>query len=139
VRTYIEGFIYENGALKNDLLVRISQGPDGQPDPNDDFRTGSDPRRGYYFHNINANAPHGGIWYIWVIDPATMQRISTIAIVETHSERVEDSDSSSGSCQSATVSFSNQGPRGLVRTRVPTPTRRTSVTPTVTATPTEEE
>lgn len=138
VRTYIEGYVYESGTPKNGVLVRISQGPDGQPDPNEDYSTGSDARRkGYYFHNIDANAPHGGTWYLWVIDPGTQQRISTIAIVKTDPQRVEDSDKSAGSCQSATVTFSNQGSRGVIRT--PTRTTTGSRTRTATPTPTQEE
>jgi hypothetical protein len=101
---------------KIDLLVRISQGPDGQPDPNDDYRTGTDPRRkGYYYHNIDANAPHDGTWYLWVIDPTTQQRISDIAIVKTDKERVEDSGNSAGSCQSATVNFTSAPPPPTAR------------------------
>jgi len=134
VRTYIEGTITENNTPKNDLLVRISQGPDGQPDPNDDFRTGSDPRKGYYFHNINVGAPHGGTWYIWVIDPATQQRISAIAIVKTDSERVEDSGTSAGSCQSATVNFSNKAPSPAPRTPTPSRTLDPNAGPTPTKT-----
>lgn len=128
VRTFIEGFVYEGSVGKNDLLVRISQGPDGQPDPNDDFRTGSDSSKGkgYYFQNINIGAPHGGTWYIWVIDPATMKRISDIAIVKTDSERVEDNGTSSGSCQSAKVDFTTQPPPATPR---PTNTRQPGNTP----------
>ena len=33
---------------------------------------------------------------MWVIDPATNQRVSTIAIVKTDPTRVEDTDSQSG-------------------------------------------
>lgn len=134
VRTYIEGFVYENGSPKNDVLVRISQGPDGQPDPNDDYRTGTDPRKGYYFQNIDANNPHSGTWYVWVIDPNTMARISAIAIVKTDPQRVEDSENSSGSCQSATVNFSNQGTRPVGRTPSPSRTRDPNASPTMTPT-----
>lgn len=130
VRTYIEGYVYENNTPKNGVLVRISQGPDGQPDPNDDFRTGNDPRKGYYFQNIDANAPHEGTWYIWVIDPNTQQRISAIAIVKTDAKRVEDTENSSGSCQSATVNFSNLGPRPIQRTPTPSRTRDPNAGPT---------
>lgn len=134
VRTYIEGYVYENGAAKNGVLVRISQGPDGQPDPNDDFLTGTDKRKGYYFQNIDANAPHEGTWYLWVLDQTTKQRISTIAIVKTDATRVEDTENSSGSCQSATVNFSNQPSRPVVRTPTPSRTRDPNATPTVTPT-----
>ncbi len=123
VRTYIEGFVYENNVPKNGVIVRISQGPDGQPDPNDDFLTGSDPRKGYYFHNIDANAPHGGTWYLWVMDANAQQRLSEIAIVKTDPERVEDTENSSGSCQSAKVIFSTTGPCPACRTATPTRTR----------------
>jgi hypothetical protein len=134
VRTYIEGYVYDNSVPKNDVLVRISQGPDGQPDPNDDFRTGSDPRKGYYFHNSAVNAPHQGTWYIWVLDPTTQQRISAIAIVKTDAERVEDTENSAGSCQSATVTFSNTGPRPIQRTPTPSRTRDPNAGPTPTPT-----
>lgn len=121
VRTYIEGYVYEGSVGKNGLLVRISQGPDGQPDPNDDYKTGTDTKRkGYYYQNIDSNNPHAGTWYLWVIDPATMQRISEIAIVKTDGQRVEDSGNSAGSCQSATVSFTTQPPPATPR---PTATR----------------
>ncbi len=139
VRTYIEGFVYDGVTGKNDVLVRISQGPDGGPDPNEDYRTGSDPnRRGYYYQNVDSNAPHGGTWYVWVLDPTTMLRISEIAIIKTDPERVEDSGTSAGSCQSAKVSFSTGGPGSGPRAtstnfiratttvdpnRTPTPTR----------------
>jgi hypothetical protein len=116
--------VYENSIGKNGVLVRISQGPDGQPDPNDDYRTGTDKNRnGYYFQNIDVNAPHGGLWYLWVLDPTTMQRISEIAIVKTDPQRVEDTSNSAGSCQSATVTFSNTGPRPVIPTLTPRPGR----------------
>lgn len=137
VRTFIEGYVYENGTPKNGVIVRISQGPDGQPDPNDDYVTGFDKRRrGYYFHNIDSNAPHAGTWYLWVMDSATQQRISTIAIVKTDPQRIEDNPpQSSGSCQSATVNFSNQGSRTVIRT----PSRTPTVSTRRTRTPTPEE
>jgi len=134
VRTYIEGYVYENGTPKNDVLVRISQGPDGGPDPNDDFKTGSDPRKGYFFQNIDVNAPHEGTWYLWVIDPATQQRISAIAIVKTDAQRVEDNGNSAGSCQSATINFSNQGTRPIPKTPIPSPTNNPNGAPTPTPT-----
>lgn len=132
VRTYIEGYVYEGSVGKNGLLVRISQGPDGQPDPNDDYKTGTDTKRkGYYYQNIDSNAPHDGTWYLWVIDPATQQRISEIAIVKTDKTRVEDSGNSSGSCQSATVNFSTQGPRPTTRpSNTPPATRDPNAAPT---------
>lgn len=133
VRTYIEGYVYDNGTPKNDVLVRISQGPDGGPDPNDDFKTGSDPRKGYFFQNIDVNAPHGGTWYLWVIDPATQQRISAIAIVKTDAQRVEDNGNSAGSCQSATIKFSNDT-RPAVKTPLPTSTTNPNGGPTPTPT-----
>jgi hypothetical protein len=139
VRTYIEGYVYENNQPKNDVLIRISQGPDGQPDPNDDYRTGTDPRKGYFFHNINIGAPHGGTWYLWVMDPGTQQRISEIAIVKTDPERIEDSENSSGSCQSATIKFSTSGPvTGPVRTTAPTRTPNPNATPTPTQDPLDD-
>ena len=136
VRTYIEGYVYENNQPKNDVLVRISQGPDGGPDPNDDYRTGTDPRKGYFFQNINIGAPHGGTWYLWVMDPGTQQRISEIAIVKTDSQRVEDSENSSGSCQSATIKFSTSGPAAPpARTAAPTRTTNPNAQPTPTQDP----
>jgi hypothetical protein len=136
VQTYIEGYVYENGAAKNGVLVRISQGPDGQPDPNDDYRTGTDSAKpGYYIQNIDVHAPRGGLWYVWVVDLTNLQRISTIATVKTDAQRVEDTETSSGSCQSATVNFSNSGPVAPTRTRTPTRTPQGSRTPTTTGTP----
>lgn len=124
---------------KNDLLVRISQGPDGQPDPNDDYRTGFDPKRkGYYYQNIDSNAPHDGTWYLWVIDPTTMQRISEIAIVKTDKERVEDSGNSSGSCQSATVNFATGAFRPTTRPTTPPATENPNATPGATPSPTQD-
>lgn len=140
VRTYIEGTVYEGSVGKNDVLVRISQGPDGGPDPNDDYRTGTDPRRkGYYYHNIDANAPHDGTWYIWVLDKDTLQRISEIAIVKTDATRVEDSGSSAGSCQSATVNFSTTGPKPpSTPTNTPRPTDSGGQQPSATPRPTQD-
>jgi len=139
VRTYIEGFVYENNQPKNDVLVRISQGPDGQPDPNDDYRTGTDPRKGYFFQNIDSNAPHAGTWYLWIIDPGTQQRISEIAIVKTDAQRVEDTENSSGSCQSATIKFSTSGPVvNPTRTVAPTNTRDPNAQPTPTQDPLDD-
>ena len=135
VRTFIEGYVYEGSVGKNGLLVRISQGPDGQPDPNDDYRTGTDPKKGYYFQNINIGAPHGGTWYVWVIDPANMQRISEIAIVKTDAQRVEDNGNSAGSCQSATVNFTTQPPPPTARpSNTPRATDANNATPRPSAT-----
>lgn len=140
VRTYIEGFVYEGSVGKNDLLVRISQGPDGQPDPNDDYRTGTDPRRkGYYYQNIDSNAPHDGTWYLWVIDPNTQKRISEIAIVKTDKERVEDSGNSAGSCQSATVNFTTQPPPPTARpSNTPRPQQNNTPRPSPTQDPNDD-
>lgn len=135
VRTFIEGFVYENNVPKNDVLVRISQGPDGQPDPNDDYRTGTDPRKGYFFQNIDSNAPRAGTWYLWVIDPGTQQRISEIAIVKTDAQRVEDNENSSGSCQSAQLKFSTSGP---VTNPAPTGTPSRTPNPDAQPTPTQD-
>lgn len=134
VRTYIEGYVYEGYTPKNGVLIRISQGPDGQPDPNDDYLTGSDPRKGYFFQNIDANAPHGGTWYLWVMDPNTKQRISDIEIVKTDPQRIEDTENNPGSCQSATVTFSTSGPRPSLRTATPSATRDPNASPTPTPT-----
>jgi|GEM_PF-784453 hypothetical protein len=135
VRTYIEGYVYENNVPKNGVLVRISQGPDGQPDPNDDYLTGTDPRKGYFFQNIDANAPHGGLWYLWVLDPNTKERISEIAIVKTDPQRVEDTDNNPGSCQSAMIKFSTSGPITSPQ-RTPTPSRTPN--PNASPTPTQD-
>ena len=93
-----------DGVPQNGLLVRISLDPDGSPAPANDYLTGMDlTKPGGYTQIIDANAPHGGLWYLWVVDAKTLQRISKIATVKTDSKRVEET-----SCQSATVNFSNQ-------------------------------
>ncbi|MGB8646058.1 MAG: hypothetical protein WCF84_12535 [Anaerolineae bacterium] len=148
VRTYIEGTVYENGVEKNGVLARISLSPGGDPAPNDDYVTGTDRSRpGYYFQNIDVKGPRGGVWYIFLLDPQTRNRISTIATVKTDSKRVEDNGESAGSCQSAVVNFSSVGdvidptetPEATdtpATTTTATPSRTgTAVTPTRTGTP----
>ena len=66
-QTFIEGTVYENSVPKNGVLVRISQGPDGDPDPNQDDLTGNhrdlagSRRNGYFFQAIDVNRPHSGL------------------------------------------------------------------------------
>ncbi len=102
-QTFVEGTVSQDSQPKNGLLVRISMGPDGLPGPGNDYRTGTDPAKpGGYTQIIDANAPHEGTWYLWVVDPQTKNRVSDIAIVKTDPKHVEEK-----SCQSATVNFSN--------------------------------
>ena len=101
-QTFIEGTVSQNQIPKSGLLVRIAINPDGTP-VWDDYKTGTDPTKpGGYTQIIDANAPHDGLWYLWVVDPQTKQRISDIATVKTDPKRVEET-----SCQSATVDFGN--------------------------------
>lgn len=101
-QTFVEGTVSQNQSAKSGLLVRIAINPDGTP-VWDDYKTGTDPTKpGGYTQIIDANAPHGGLWYLWVVDPQTKQRISDIATVKTDPQRVEET-----SCQSATVDFGN--------------------------------
>ncbi len=151
VRTFIEGIVFDQGEEKNGIIVRISMSPGGDPAPNDDYITGTDRTKpGYYFQNIDVNRPHGGLWYIFLLDPDTKKRISDIATVKTDSVRVEDDENSSGSCQSAEVNFTTEGydiqptstttiaptrTATITRTRTPTPTGTWySPTPTITQT-----
>ncbi len=138
VRTFIEGIVFENGEEKDGIIVRISMSPGGDPAPNDDYITGTDPTKpGYYFHNIDVNRPHGGLWYIFLLDPDTKRRISDIATVKTDSIRVEDNDKSAGSCQSAEVNFTTAGYSiQSTATTTRTPTRTGTTTRTATPTPT---
>jgi hypothetical protein len=92
-----------DGIPQNGLLVRISLNPDGSPAPANDYVTGTDPTKpGGYTQIIDVNAPHGGLWYLWVLDPQTHQRVSANAIVKADPKRVEET-----SCQSAAENFSN--------------------------------
>ncbi len=101
-QTFVEGTVTQGGVAKDGLLVRISLDPDGSPTWSD-YKTGTDPTKpGGYTQIIDANAPHDGLWRLWVVDPKTNQRISEIANVKTDPKRVEET-----SCQSATVNFSN--------------------------------
>ncbi|MBI5034044.1 MAG: hypothetical protein HZB51_26275 [Chloroflexi bacterium] len=99
--TFIEGTVTQDGIQRNGLRVRVSQGPDGLAAWND-YVTGTDSTKpGGYTHIIDANAPHGGTWYLWLIDPQTNQRVSDIATVKTDPKRQDET-----SCQSANVNFS---------------------------------
>lgn len=135
-QTFIEGIVYENGTPRNGVLVRISQGPDGEPDPNADDLTGEHRdlsgarRNGYYFQAIDVARPRGGLWYLWVIDPDSRKRVSTISIVKTDPLFVEDTATTSGSCQHADVNFSNLLGVGGQPTATCVPTSTRTVTPT---------
>jgi hypothetical protein len=102
-QTFVEGIVTRDEFPQDGLLVRILLYPEGSPAPAEDYRTGTDPAKpGGYTQIIDANAPHGGLWYVWIIDPQTHKRISDIATVKTDPKHVEEI-----SCQSATVNFSN--------------------------------
>lgn len=81
-QTFVEGTVSQNQVPKNGLGVRIALDPDGTPAWND-YKSGTDPTKpGGYTQIIDANAPHIGLWYLWVVDPQTNQRISDIATVD---------------------------------------------------------
>ncbi len=141
-QTFIEGRVTEDGYPVDGLYVRISLGPDRDPAWTD-YVTGTDPTKpGGYTLIIDANRPHEGLWYVWLVDPETQKRISDISIVKTDPIRVEDTEKSPGSCQSATVNFvadSSGDYRDVptpTQTRTPRPTR-TGTPPTATPTRTE--
>jgi hypothetical protein len=101
-QTFVEGTVTLDGIPQNGLLVRISLDRDGAP-AWDDYKTGTDlTKPGGYTQIIDANAPHGGLWYLWIVDPQSHQRISQIAAIKTDPKRIEET-----SCQSATIDFSN--------------------------------
>jgi len=79
---FIEGHVYEGGAPKNGVTVRLSWAPDA-PGVGD-YVTGTDPGRpGYYLHP----RPRGdtGTHYVWVVD-ASGQRISDIGMIQFNNE-----------------------------------------------------
>jgi hypothetical protein len=133
-QTYVEGTVTEGGSPVDGLRVRISQNYDGGP-AWQDYVTGTDPTKpGGYTQVIGANRPVGGLWYVWVVDPKTNKRISDIATVKTDPQRIEDTDTSPGSCQSATVDFSDEPAPEQVPSDTPEPTDTSEVTETPTAT-----
>ncbi|MBI5652051.1 MAG: hypothetical protein HZC40_16665 [Chloroflexi bacterium] len=100
--TFIEGTVTQGGQAKDGLLIRIALDPDGSALVSD-YKTGTDPTKpGGYTQIIDANAPHGGLWYLWIVDPQTHKRISAIATVKTDPKRIEET-----SCQSANINFSD--------------------------------
>ncbi len=106
-KTFVEGTVTEGGEPVDGLLARISTNMGGDPAWTD-YKTGTDPEKpGGYTQIIDANRPHEGLWYVWLVDPDTNRRISEIATIKTDRVRVEDTDKSPGSCQSATIDFSS--------------------------------
>lgn len=100
--TFVEGTVTQSQTANNGLSVRIALDPDGSAIVKD-YKVGTDPTKpGGYTQIIDANAPHGGLWYLWVVDSQTNKRISDIAIVKTDAKRIDEV-----SCQSANVNFSN--------------------------------
>jgi len=79
---FIEGTVYESGAPKNGVTVRLSWAPDAPGAA--DYVTGTDPARsGYYLHP----RPKGetGTYYLWVVD-ASGKRISDIGMIQFNNE-----------------------------------------------------
>jgi hypothetical protein len=133
--TFVEGTIYQDGDTQDGLLVRLAVNPGGDPIVND-YKAGTDPSKpGGYTQIIGANGPRGGLWYLWVVDPDTKQRISDIATVKTDAKYVEDTDQSSGSCQSAVVDFANDLSTAPIPTGAPTAAPSSSPAPTSTGAP----
>jgi hypothetical protein len=143
-QTYVFGTVRDNSMVKDGVRVRLSDGYGG-PAMVNDYVTGTDRTKpGGYTQFINVNAPHGGLWYVWIVDD-TGQQISDIATVKTDAQRIEDTATSAGSCQSAQVDFSHGAVAPPTMTPYRSPTRsgtpptntptRTSTT-TATATPT---
>jgi hypothetical protein len=80
--TFIEGTVWESGAPKNGVTVRLSWAPDG-PGASD-YVTGTDPARpGYYLHPRTKGET--GTYYVWVVD-ATGKRISDIGMIQFNNE-----------------------------------------------------
>lgn len=133
--TFIEGTVYRDGERVDGLLVRLSVNPGGDPIVND-YRTGTDSTKpGGYTQIIGARGPRGGLWYIWLLDPQTKQRISDIATVKTDPTYVEDTDQTSGSCQSAVVDFANDPSTAPVPVQLESPYPTDTSEPTETTTP----
>jgi len=79
---FIEGTVWEGGAPKNGVTVRLSWAPDAPGAA--DYVTGTDATRpGMYFHF----RPLGetGTFYVWVVD-ATGKRISDIGMIQFNNE-----------------------------------------------------
>ncbi len=140
-KTFVEGTLTEGGEPVDGLLVRISTNNGGDPAWTD-YVSGADPEKpGGYTQIIDANGPHEGLWYVWVVDPETKKRISEIATIKTDRVHVEDTAKSPGSCQSATIDFSSDYPSEqptqepyLTATPLLTATRTRTYTPTRTGT-----
>ncbi len=80
--TFIEGTVWEGGAPKNGVTVRLSWAPDGPAAA--DYVTGTDPgRSGYYLHPRTKGET--GTYYVWVVD-ASGKRISDIGMIHFNTE-----------------------------------------------------
>ncbi len=80
--TFIEGTVWEGGAPKNGVTVRLSWAPDGPAAA--DYVTGTDPgRSGYYLHPRTKGET--GTYYVWVVD-ASGKRISDIGMIQFNTE-----------------------------------------------------
>ena len=135
-QTFVVGTVTQGGNTVNGLLVRISTNMGGDPAWND-YVTGTDKTKpGQYTQIIAAHRPLAGLWYLWLVDPTTKNRISDIATIKTDGTRVPDSNTSPGSCQSATINFADQGYTGATATPTVTGTRTVTPTTTPTRTPT---
>jgi hypothetical protein len=80
--TFIEGTVWEGGAPKNGVTVRLSWAPDGPVVA--DYVTGTDPARpGMFFHILSTGQT--GTYYVWVVD-ASGKRISDIGMIQFNTE-----------------------------------------------------
>lgn len=80
---FIEGTVWEGGAPKNGVMVRLSWAPDAAGAA--DFVTGTFPTRsGYYLHP----RPKGetGTFYVWVVNATTGERLSDIGMIQFNNE-----------------------------------------------------
>lgn len=79
---FIEGTVWESGASKNGVTVRLSAAPDGPAAA--DYVTGTDPgRAGYYLHPRPKSET--GTFYVWVVDDSGT-RISEIGMIQFNNE-----------------------------------------------------
>jgi tetratricopeptide (TPR) repeat protein len=79
---FIEGTVWESGAAKNGVTVRLSWAPDAAGAA--DYVTGTDPGRpGYYLHPRSKGET--GTYYLWVVD-ASGKRISEIGSITFNNE-----------------------------------------------------
>jgi len=79
---FIEGTVWESGAAKNGVTVRLSWAPDAAGAA--DYVTGTDPGRpGYYLHPRSKGET--GTLYVWVVD-ASGKRISEIGSITFNNE-----------------------------------------------------